>query len=181
MKYLRIVIAGVTICAGEQGGRFVKGLLCLALAAVSLLFWPAVAQAQAGKAAEDSQNVKSEIQTLDQQVNAAAVSGDLPTLGKIMSDDYVGVAPNGMLLRKPMIAAHYQAGTLHYSSVVNSDVEIHLHDNCAVLTAIATVKGHDGDTDLSGTYRIMRVFLRRGGAWQIVAFQATLIRLPAPN
>jgi len=46
MKYLRIVIAGVTICAGEQGGRFVKGLLCLALAAVSLLFWPAVAQAQ---------------------------------------------------------------------------------------------------------------------------------------
>src|ERR1700691_6421147 len=127
MKYLRIVIAGVTICAGVQGGRFVKGLLCLALAAVSLLFCRAVAQAQAGKAAEDSKNVKSEIQTLDQQVNAAAVSGDLPTLGKIMSDDYVGVAPNGMLLRKPMIAAGFYGGARQYSSVVDSHVEIHIH------------------------------------------------------
>jgi ketosteroid isomerase-like protein len=181
MKYLRIVIAGVTICAGEEGGRFVKGLLCVALAAISLLFWPVTALAQTDKAAEGLPDVRRAIQVLDQQVNAAAVSGDVQTLGKVMSDDYVGVAPNGMILRKPMIAAHYQAGTLHYSSVVNSDVEIHVHDNCAVLTAIATVKGHDGDTDLSGTYRIMRVFLRRGGAWQIVAFQATPIHPPAPN
>ena len=158
-----------------------QSLLCAALAAISLLFWPVAALAQTDKGAESLQDVKSEIQMLDQQVNAAAVSGDLQTLGKVMSDDYVGVAPSGMILRKPMIAAHYQAGTLHYSSLANSDVEIHVHDNCAVLTAIATVKGHDGDTDLSGTYRIMRVFLRRGGAWQIVAFQATPIHPPAPH
>lgn len=86
---------------------------------------PAV-RAQRGNPAEDPQALKNEIQSLDQQVNPAAVSGNLKVLGKIMSDDYIGVAPNGMILRKPIVAAHYQSGTLHYESVVNSDVEIHL-------------------------------------------------------
>jgi hypothetical protein len=45
-----------------------------------------------------------------------------------------------------------------------------------VLTAMSAVKGHDGETDLSGTYRIMRVFLKRNGEWQIIAFQATPVR-----
>jgi ketosteroid isomerase-like protein len=158
-----------------------KCLLCVALATASFIFFPLAAFPQTSKVPEDLQTTNNEILALDQQVNDAAVHGDLQTLGKIMSDDYVGVAPDGMILRKAMIAAHYQAGTLHYSSVVNSDVEIHVHDDCAVLTAIATVKGHDGETDLSGTYRIMRVFLRRAGGWQIAAFQATAMRPPAHN
>jgi ketosteroid isomerase-like protein len=151
------------------------------LAIAAFISFASAAFTQTSNVPEDLQITKNEIVALDQQVNDAAVHGDLQTLGKIMSDDYVGVAPDGMILQKAMIAAHYQAGTLHYSSVVNSDVEIHVHDDCAVLTAIATVKGHDGDTDLSGTYRIMRVFLRRAGAWQIVAFQATAMRPPAQN
>jgi ketosteroid isomerase-like protein len=158
-----------------------KLLMCVTFATASFIFLPSQALAQTAKATEDLQSVKNEILALDHRVNDAAVNGDLQTLGKIMSDDYVGVAPHGMILRKPMIAAHYQAGTLHYSAVVNSDVEIHVHDDCAILTAMATVKGHDGDTDLSGTYRIMRVFLRRGDTWQIVGFQATPMRSPAAN
>jgi ketosteroid isomerase-like protein len=134
---------------------------------------------QSDQSKKDLQDLQSEILALDTQVNDAAVAGNLQVLGKVMSDDYVGVAPNGMILRKGVIAAHYQSGTLHYSSVVNSDVEIHVHGDCAILTAIATVKGHDGDTDLSGTYRIMRVFLCRGGDWQIIGFQATAVQPPA--
>src|SRR5580704_11948024 len=87
---------------------------------------------QTDQTAKDPESVKSEIQALDQQINVAAVNGDLKALGTVMSDDYVGVAPNGMILRKAVIAQHYQAGTLHYASVVNSDIEIHVHDDCAV-------------------------------------------------
>ena len=117
--------------------------------------------------------VKKQIITLDQQLNDAAVQGNMKFFSKIMSEGYVGVAPNGMILGQSLIAAHYQDGTLRYESVVNSDIDIKVHDNCAVLTAISAVKGHDGNTDLSGVYRIMRVFLKRKGEWQIIAFQAT--------
>jgi hypothetical protein len=107
--------------------------------------------------------VKKQISALDQQLNDAAVQGNMKFFSKTMSEGYVGVALNGMILGQSLIAAHYQAGTLRYESVVNSDIDIMVHDNCAVLTAISAVKGHDGDTDLSGVYRIMRVFSKHNG------------------
>ncbi|GAC1661810.1 MAG: hypothetical protein NVS9B4_14580 [Candidatus Acidiferrum sp.] len=125
------------------------------------------------------EEMKKQILGLDQQLNEAAVRGDMRFFSQVMSDGYVGVAPNGMILQPSLIAAHYQTGALHYESVHSSGVEVRIHGDCAILTAVSTVKGGDGDTDLSGTYRIMRVFLRRGGIWQIVAFQATPMRVPA--
>ena len=131
--------------------------------------------------AADDETVKSQIKSLDQRLNEAAVNGNLAFFAKIMAPGYVGIAPNGMILEKSVIAAHYQSGSLHYEAVSDSDIDIRLHEDCAVLTALATVKGHDGEADLTGTYRIMRVFLRRDGDWQIVAFQATAVRAAVPK
>jgi ketosteroid isomerase-like protein len=153
-----------------------KHILAFLVAAVGLGFFHLALFSQTSEPMQTVESAKKEILALDQQVNDAAVNGDVKLFAKVMSDDYVGVAPNGMILRKPMIAAHYQAGTLHYESVVNSETEVQAHDDCAILTAVSNVKGHDGDIDLSGKYRIMRVFLRRNGEWQIVGFQATPIR-----
>jgi len=144
-------------------------LTLVVLAATTTTLQTQSAQRDAASAEE----VKKQIIALDQQLNDAAVQGNMKFFSKIMSEGYVGVAPNGMILSQSLIGAHYQAGTLRYESVVNSDIDIKVHDNCAVLTAISAVKGHDGDTDLSGVYRIMRVFLKRNGEWQIIAFQAT--------
>jgi hypothetical protein len=144
-------------------------LTLVVLAATTMTLRIQSAQSDAASAEE----VKKQIIALDQQLNDAAVQGNMKFFSKIMSEGYVGVAPNGTILGQSLIAAHYQAGTLRYESVLNSGIDVKVHDNCAVLTAISAVKGHDGDADLSGTYRIMRVFLKRNGEWQIIAFQAT--------
>ena len=129
----------------------------------------------------DDDTVRAQITSLNQQLNDAAVKEDLTFFGKTMAPGYVGVAPNGMILDKSVIAAHYQSGSLHYEVLSDSEIDIRVHGDCAVLTALASVKGHDGETDLTGTYRIMRVFLRRNGDWQIVAFQATAVRAAVPK
>lgn len=155
---------------------------------LGFLAWLVVAPRPAAQPAEPAASrvsadeaTKQKILALDRDLNQAAVQGDLKFFATVMPDNYVGVAPNGMILQKSMIAAHYQAGTLHYESVTDSDVQIRLHGDCAVLTAVATVKGRDGDSDLSGTYRILRVFLRHEADWQIIAFQATPMRPPAAS
>jgi len=129
-----------------------------------------------GNRTSDEDTVRAQITSLNQQLNDAAVKGDLTFFGKTMAPGYVGVAPNGMILDKSVIAAHYQSGSLQYEVLADSEIDIRVHGDCAVLTALASVKGHDGETDLTGTYRIMRVFLRHDGDWQIVAFQATAVR-----
>jgi ketosteroid isomerase-like protein len=116
-------------------------VLAVLVAGVSLRFFHIVLFPQTSEPMQTGERAKKEILALDQQVNDAAVSGDVKFLAKVMSDDYVGVAPNRMILRKPMIAARYQAGTLHYESVINSETEIQLHDDCAILTAVVNVKG----------------------------------------
>ena len=129
-----------------------------------------------GNRTSDEDTVRAQITSLNQQLNDAAVKGDLTFFGKTMAPGYVGVAPNGMILDKSVIAAHYQSGSLQYEVLADSEIDIRVHGDCAVLTALASVKGHDGETDLTGTYRIVRIFLRHDGDWQIVAFQATAVR-----
>jgi uncharacterized protein (TIGR02246 family) len=151
--------------------------LILALCGISMLLMPEPSRAQTGdKSTAVDEEIRSQIRALDQQLNEAAVHGNLELFATVMAPNYVGVAPNGMILEKSFIASRYQAGSLHYDSVSDSEVDIRVNGECAVLTALSTVRGHDGDTDLSGTYRIMRVFLRRDGKWQIIAFQATAMR-----
>jgi hypothetical protein len=166
----------------EFGGESIlrQKLTIAALCCLSMLPHPSPANLQtADNRAGGDEEIKSQIRLLDQQLNDAAVKGNLEFFAGIMAPNYVGVAPNGMILEKSFIAARYRSGSLHYESVSDSDVDIRVSGDCAVLTALSSVKGHDGDTDLSGTYRIMRVFLKREGKWQIVAFQATAV--PAPK
>jgi hypothetical protein len=85
-------------------------LLLASFAAVLLASFYSSPLYQTDQTAKDPETVKSEIRVLDEQINVAAVNGDLKTLGTVMSDDYVGVAPNGMILRKAVIAQHDQAG-----------------------------------------------------------------------
>ena len=159
----------------------IQKTLILALCGISMFLMPEPSRAQAGdKSTVADEDIRSQIKALDHQLNEAAVQGNLEFFATVMAPNYVGVAPNGMILEKSFIASRYRAGSLHYDSVSDSDVDIRVNGECAVLTALSTVKGHDGDTDLSGTYRIMRVFLRHDGKWHIVAFQATAVRLSAP-
>jgi ketosteroid isomerase-like protein len=159
-----------------------RGLLLLALYGISVFGQSSPINSQStDNRTSDDEKVTAQIRSLDQKLNDAAVSRDLAFFAKTTAPGYVGVAPNGMILDKSLIAEHYQSGSLHYEAVSDSEIDIRLHGDCAVLTAFATVKGRDGETDLSGTYRIMRVFLRRGGEWQIVAFQATPVRAAVPK
>ena len=160
----------------------IRVLLVLALYTASTFGQPNPTNSQStDNRVADDETVKSQIKSLDQRLNDAAVKGNLAFFAKTMAPGYVGIAPNGIVLDKSLIAAHYQSGSLHYEAVSDSDIDIRLHGDCAVLTALATVKGRDGEADLTGTYRIMRVFLRRDGVWQIVAFQATEVRAAVPK
>ena len=160
----------------------IRVLLVLALYTASTFGQPNPTNSQStDNRVADDETVKSQIKSLDQRLNDAAVNGNLAFFAKTMAPGYVGIAPNGIVLDKSLIAAHYQSGSLHYEAVSDSDIDIRLHGDCAVLTALATVKGRDGEADLTGTYRIMRVFLRRDGVWQIVAFQATEVRAAVPK
>src|SRR5437870_7886307 len=59
-----------------------------------------------------------------------------------------------------------------------SDMKVRLYGNTAVITGKADVKGTLGGKDITGQMMFTRVYVKKGGHWQSVAFQQTLVSNP---
>ena len=58
-------------------------------------------------------------------------------------------------------------------SIETSDVKVRDYGNAAVATYTVDVKGTQKGKDMSGRHQVTRVFVKRGGKWQEVAFHST--------
>ena len=120
-------------------------------------------------------NVEQTIKDLSEQLNQAALKGDAATYDKLVSDDYISIGIYGTVSTKPDLLANYKSGKLKFEAIEVLDTKVRVYGDTALLNATANVKGHSGDTDISGQYRSTRVWIKRKGQWQNVSFQATRV------
>jgi ketosteroid isomerase-like protein len=124
----------------------------------------------------------SVVQTLTKMENdavAAIIKRDAAAFGKIFADDAVLATPDGTLQTKAQLLADVKAGDLVIETSTISDMSVKVFGDAAVATYITNDKGKYKGQDITGRYRWTDVFVRRGGAWQIVAGQGTPIPKPA--
>jgi ketosteroid isomerase-like protein len=124
----------------------------------------------------------SVVQTLTKMENdalAAIIKRDVAAFGKIFADDAVLATPDGTLQTKSQLLADIKSGELVIESSSISDMNVKVYGDAAVATYITNDKGKYKGQDITGRYRWTDVFVRRGGAWQIVAGQGTPIPKPA--
>jgi len=121
-------------------------------------------------------------QTLTKMENdalAAIIKRDVAAFGKVFADDAVLATPDGTLQTKAQLLADVKSGDLVIESSSISDMKIKVYGDAAVVTYITNDKGKYKGQDITGRYRWTDVFVRRGGAWQIVAGQGTPIPKPS--
>jgi hypothetical protein len=123
-------------------------------------------------------NVEQTIKDLSEQLNQAALKADAATYDKLVSDDYVSIGIYGTATTKANLLENYKSGKLKFEAIDVLDTKVRLYGDTALLDATANVKGHLGDTDISGQYRSTRVWIKRKGQWQNVSFQATRVAQP---
>jgi ketosteroid isomerase-like protein len=109
---------------------------------------------------------------LDQSRNAA-LKGDASFSEANLSDDYQRVNAQGRLMTKADLVSELKNGDLKYQSIEVTDMKVRVYGNAAVVTHGADVKGTNKGKDISGSFRVTRVFVKRNGKWQEVSFQAT--------
>ena len=95
--------------------------------------------------------------------------------GSILADDATVTGPDGMVQTKAQLLADIKSGTLSIQSTDISDLKVRVFGQSAV-TYMTTDKGQYKDRDISRRYRWTDVFVQRGGKWQVVAGQGTLIQ-----
>ena len=152
----------------------------LSVVVVFLLAFSCLAYGQAKKQASPAAPAKApsaeqELIKLEKEWADAWVKGDVAALDRTLADDFVSTDFEGTLWDKAMTVALMKSGEHKVSSAVLDDMKARVYGDAAVVIGHATVKEIYKGKDLSGQYRFIDTFVKRGGRWQCVASQGTKI------
>ena len=113
---------------------------------------------------------------LDRQRMTAMAEKDITTLNELLADDLVYTHSSARLDTKRSLIDNMQSGRTVYSAVVPSEVMAQDCGEAVVLTGVARISVNSGGNAMNFGVRFTDVYARRGGRWQMVAWQST--RLP---
>ncbi len=161
-------------------GKSAAMLLC-ALLLTAAGFGPRTLSAQAPDRPPHLQKraERETIEALEKQFQKAQLDGDIATMDKLLSDDYLGISANGELSTKTQQLDHMRNRSLVITQMDTSDQKIKLIGPTAIVNSEVQVEGSLDGSPLRGRFRYTRVYQRLpGGAWKITSFEATRIRRP---
>ena len=104
---------------------------------------------------------------LERTWGVAPVEGDLDTVGRVVADDWVGVAPTGETMSKADLLEMLAANPGVFDTVAYDDVSVRVYGAAAVV--MSAFRGTGKEMTLSQRY--LRVYAKRNGEWQCVATQ----------
>lgn len=117
---------------------------------------------------------REQIMALENQWRQAAIAGDVATMDKLLSEDYLGITASGEVLTKTQQLDHMRDRKLVLTKIDISQVKIKLIRNIAIVTSLANVEGSSDDEPLHGLFRYTRVYQRLpNGSWKITSFEIT--------
>ena len=125
-----------------------------------------------------AESVEEQLKKLETDRAAAVVKGDVATLEKQTSDDYTLINMNGQMSDKSQMVNAFKSGQTKLTSDEVSDMKVRVYGNTAVITGKADVKGTLGGKDVDGQIMFTRVYVKKSGNWQSVAFQQTRVANP---
>src|SRR5437764_3132244 len=157
------------------GGHSLTGmkyLLILTLAVVFALPTIALAKKKGTGATADEATLKK----IEQELTDSILKSDTAAFEKYLTNDYLGIGPDGVTQNKSELMSDIKSGTLKLESSNLSDIKVQVSDpDMAVVVYRTNDKGTYKGKDISGEYRWLDVFVKRGGKWQIAIDQGTQI------
>ncbi len=122
---------------------------------------------------------RHEIDQLEEAWRTALLRRDAAALETLLSDDYIGISPNGTLQSKDETVDNLRSGTMRFTELTLSDRKVRFYGQTALVTSRAEVTATTPNGTLNGSYRYTRVYARDShGTWKIVSFEASRIRQP---
>src|SRR5437764_8249377 len=135
---------------------------------------PAAVLAQSNDAARLRCDVGKAIMKTEHDMSAALTKPDADAAAKMLADNFYAVNPDGTTQGKAQFLADLKSGKFKLESNQLEEMKVHAADaDLAIVTYRSTDKGSYDGHDLSGQYRWLDVFAKRGGTWQFIVSQGT--------
>ena len=136
-------------------------------AVVSLLLFGCASSMPAGDEA-------AVIQTLHAACKAY-LDGDASRIAEYLSPDFTLTDASGAITTLADDLEAAETGAIRYTVFENSDMDVRLHGDAAIVTGITTVAGRAGETRFSSRLQFTDTLVRRNGRWQVAASHVSRI------
>lgn len=116
------------------------------------------------------------VAALDTEYQAAVAKRDTATMDRILADDFVLVTGKGQVFSKADLLAEAR-GPVTYQEQDDAQQKVRMWGDIAVVTALLTVKGSDGEKPFEYRLWFSDTYLCTASGWRYVFGQSS-IRLP---
>lgn len=143
---------------------------------------PALLSTPLSATGEEAGAPESEVRDLERQFERAVVEGDVAFFERVLADDFTHTTQSGKFRNRQEWLANHKAGQSSYDALNVDQLTIRTYGRAAVVTARIAPQGRDANgKTIEGQYRFLRVWVKEGDAWKVVAFQGTRIADPEPG
>ena len=114
----------------------------------------------------------SELQSLNERWNRAWLEKDAATVERLMAEDYIYIAPNGLALDRQAILAVIRSPSYRLDRATRTEVVVRpLGQEAAVVRHRSQAAGSFEGTSFTEDHRCVMVCEKQAGEWRIVLEQ----------
>ncbi len=113
------------------------------------------------------------IRGLEDRRYKAMIDGDAATLGELLAEDLIYTHSSARLDDKKSYIVSITSGTLKYRKVSRHDETIRVSGDAALITGRVEIDAVLAGAERHLVSRYLNVWLKRGGRWQLAAWQST--------
>jgi len=146
-----------------------RTLICAIL--LTLAFSSLVGGQEIAKSTGAQAGVEQQLKQMEDDWQKATRTKDVASLKRIIADDWVATDDKGKMLNREQYISQTTSNTDVVQSNENTDMQVRVYGNTAVVTGGLTEKGTRNGTAYVDTYRWTDVFVKSGGHWQAVVSQ----------
>jgi hypothetical protein len=117
----------------------------------------------------DSEYEKTLLRQIEDEWLGARLRGEIEATQRLLDDSYEGTTSSGVVQTKTEFIKSLQLSRMLFTDAEHTVRNIRVHGNLAISTGTATLRSADREN----TFRYIRVFLKNGGEWHLIASQAT--------
>jgi ketosteroid isomerase-like protein len=122
---------------------------------------------------DNSKQLQSEIIQLEHEWGKANVQKDIPSLRRLIADDYKGIESYGGFNDKAGTIADIESGNDNVEIDDPEQLEVRTYGDTAIVTGKLRLKGYNKRGEYDIQLLFTDVWVKRAGKWQVVNYQGT--------
>ncbi len=118
---------------------------------------------------------EKEILEVESKFGEAMIQNDVEAIGRILSDDWIIIDPEGGVVDKSRFLDVIRSGALKHEAMDSEDIRVRTYPNTATVTAVTHTRTKYLGKEFTTHERATDVFVKKDERWQCVLTHLTTL------